>query len=124
MSLPRPRKRSAQVLLLMSGTLLVAACEQPRSQFRDLYASREDCEGDWGQAVACEPASDVDGGQGRLWYGPGYGYDEREPRTNGRDHSIGVHEWGADGRPRYVSREATVRRAGFGFFGGGHSGGG
>ena len=85
----RPRKSSLQVILI--GAAALSACDGgPRYTNRDIYASAEACQQDWGRPENCEQAyrtGPVGTGTGaHVWYGPSYGSDSdtaRSPRAIG-----------------------------------------
>ncbi|HUL91088.1 MAG TPA: hypothetical protein VLV56_01970 [Burkholderiales bacterium] len=85
----RPRKSSLRVVLI--GAAALTACDSgPRYTNRDIYASAEECQKDWGRPENCEPAyrtgSGYGGGGSRVWYGPNYDSNAstaRSPRAIG-----------------------------------------
>ena len=71
--MPRPRKSSSRVTLVLIGLASVAAgCNRvPPETKRDVYASREDCLADWGNKPEdCVPATPAR--TGGVYYGPSY----------------------------------------------------
>jgi uncharacterized protein YgiB involved in biofilm formation len=105
----RKRRSSLRITLVLIGTAALSACDQgPRYTNRDMYASAEDCQKDWGRPEACQETTL--GGQGtqpvRTWYGPTYASDSGSARGS---RAIGV---------------SSVSRGGFGSSAGFHSIGG
>jgi uncharacterized protein YgiB involved in biofilm formation len=113
----RKRKSSLSVTLVLAGAAALAGCEQapdPEAQTaqRDVYASLEDCQRDWGRPEQCDPVAGSGSGgsrSGLLYYGPWYGHS------------------GAASGPRPGSRaidSVSVSRGGFGSTAAAHSAGG
>jgi len=109
----RPRKASLRIVLI--GAAALSACDSgPRYSNRDIYASAEDCQKDWGRPEKCEPAYRTGsggyigggGGGSRVWYGPSYDSNANAARS-----------------PRAIGT-SSVSRGGFGSLSAFHSAGG
>ena len=104
----RVRKSSLRVSVVLVGTAALTACDGgPRYTNRDIYASAEECQKDWGRPASCEPGyGSVSGGPSRVWYGPSYDSYSNTARS-----------------PRAVGT-TSVSRGGFGSLSSFHGGGG
>src|SRR3989442_6078105 len=71
---------------LRSIPAALSACDSgTRYTNRDMYASAEECQRDWGRPEYCEPGyRSGPGGSSRVWYGPGYRSEERRVGKDGR----------------------------------------
>jgi uncharacterized protein YgiB involved in biofilm formation len=68
--LPKLRKSSSRVTLVLIGVAALAGCSEER---RDVYASREKCLADWGNKPEdCKPATEPRHASSGFWYGPIY----------------------------------------------------
>jgi uncharacterized protein YgiB involved in biofilm formation len=82
----RKRKSSLAVTLVLAGAAAVSGCddaaerEAPYAQ-RDVYASLEDCQKDWGRPENCDPVpGSASGGHTFIrYYGPWYGDSGTSP---------------------------------------------
>jgi uncharacterized protein YgiB involved in biofilm formation len=83
----RSRKSSLRVSVVLAGATALAACDvSPRYSNRDMYASAEECQKDWGRPQACEQGYRSGSGGARVWYGPSYDSSSsaaRSPRAIG-----------------------------------------
>ena len=102
------RKSSLRVVLI--GAAALSACDSgPGYTNRDMYASAEECQKDWGRPEYCEPGvrSGYGGsGSSRVWYGPSYGSNSNTARG---PRAVGTH---------------SVSRGGFGSMSSFHGSGG
>ncbi len=110
--MPRPRKSSACVTLVLIGAAALSGCgEDPSATRRASYASKEACLADWGDAKECDeqPRS---GGGARTW-GPSYGAwrSYSSGRSSGSSGSYG------SGSHSSSSGSHSVSRGGFGSHG-------
>jgi uncharacterized protein YgiB involved in biofilm formation len=120
-----PRKSSRQVTLVLLGAATLVACSQDdRILRRDVYASKDACVADWGDAVKCEPSqspvTSPGGFHGFYWYGPAY-------RSGQFGSSPTEAQPGTVEGPRPGSHAAFtshVSRGGFGASGAAHGFGG
>lgn len=118
--MPRPRKSSAHITLVLIGAVGLTACSDEVYE-RDLYASREDCLREWAGLVSgnaddiCEPEdASSSSSSSHRYYGPRYRAERRGPA-------------GTTSEPRWNSRAigvSHVSRGGFGSFGAHFGGGG
>jgi uncharacterized protein YgiB involved in biofilm formation len=78
----RARKSSLRITLVLIGAAALSGCDEapdagPQYSRRDVYASLEDCQKDWGRPEQCDPvpgsASGAGGHTGLRYYGPWYG---------------------------------------------------
>jgi hypothetical protein len=109
----RHRKRSAAITLVLAGA--VSGCGEPVPQ-RDVYLSLAECQRDWPQGQACEPARD--GHYSSSWfYGPSY-YGRTWPSGAPRPSDNAIDAYRID--PRSTTLAGTTRpgsttiRSGFG----------
>ena len=104
----RQRKSSLRVSVVLLGAAALSACDSgPRYTNRDMYASAEECQKDWGRPEYCEPGyRSGTVGSSRVWYGPGYGSNSHTARSA---RAIGT---------------TSVSRGGFGSSSAFHGGGG
>jgi len=97
------------VSLVLVGAVTLVGCGEEAEQ-RDLYASLEDCQKDWGRPEACEPAPRAAGtSHTGMWYGPHY--------------AAGPAADGTTARGRHAVGSTRVTRGGFGSSSGLHSSG-
>jgi uncharacterized protein YgiB involved in biofilm formation len=117
----RPRKSSRHVTLVLLATL-VACGQEERTLRRDVYASRDDCVADWGDAVKCEqPYGTGHGvGGGTYWYGPAY--RSGQFGSNPSSETPGTVDSARPGS--HAVATSHVSRGGFGASGAAHSSGG
>ena len=122
-------KRSPRIsLILIASASLVACGPDYRDTKRELYASRDKCEEDWGDPKNCE---EVNTASGRGYYGPHYSFfrgspyyypsGARDPVPVGKDVGFGrVAEGGKS--PRSIGSISSMRlvRGGFGKSAGAH----
>jgi uncharacterized protein YgiB involved in biofilm formation len=112
---PRFRKSSTSVTLVVIGAAAIAGlagCAKDDVR-RDVYANKEDCLADWGNAPAdCEPAYDHPHSRGAntAYYGRPYIYQGNAGSPSRTGKTIGS--------------SSSVSRGGFGSSGHGSSGGG
>lgn len=110
--LPKLRKSSSRVTLVLIGVAALAGCSEER---RDVYASRQDCLADWGNKPQdCTPATEERYAGHHYFYGPSYTYSR----------GWGSSGWtpGARSSRAIASSSASVARGGFGSTGRGSSG--
>ncbi len=75
----RPRKSSLRVTLVLIGAAALSGCDEapdtgPQYARRDVYASLEDCQKDWGRPEQCDPVpGSASSGTGIRYVGPWYG---------------------------------------------------
>jgi len=105
----RPRKRSANITLVLIGAAALAGCGPDSTQARrSQYATREACLADWGNAQECEEVAQnpASGTRRSYWYGPSHssGSSSRSSGSSSSSHSSG-----------------SVSRGGFGSSGHSHS---
>ena len=91
----RLRKSSLRVTLVLIGAAALGGCDDapdagPQYSRRDVYASLEDCQKDWGRPEQCDPVpgSASSGHAGIRYYGPWYG--DSSPRSGPRPGSRAV----------------------------------
>jgi uncharacterized protein YgiB involved in biofilm formation len=110
----RKRKSTLSITLVLVGAALAGCDDAPDAgaQFarRDVYASLEDCQKDWGRPEQCDPVpGSASGGGGIRYYGPWYG--DASARSGPRPGSRAVDS-------------VHVSRGGFGASSSFHSSGG
>ena len=112
----RARKSSLGITLVLIGAAAVGGCgrsdDEPPYARRDIYASLEDCEKDWGRPENCDPVpGSASGGHTFIrYYGPWYG-DSGSGPTGARPGSHAIDS-------------TRVSRGGFGATSALHSSGG
>jgi uncharacterized protein YgiB involved in biofilm formation len=113
----RTRKSSTRVTLVLIGAAAAlsgcgSSTDPDTSLRRNLYASKEDCVADWGDAKECEQSAATSSGgrSGRVWFGPSYSFGS----GTGAAASHSAHSIGS----------TSVSRGGFGASGHAHSSGG
>jgi uncharacterized protein YgiB involved in biofilm formation len=110
----RARKSSLRISLVLVGVAALAGCDEapdagPQYARRDVYASLDDCQKDWGRPEQCDPVPGSSSGGGIRYYGPWYG--DTSARTGARPGSRAVDS-------------VHVTRGGFGASSSFHSSGG
>jgi hypothetical protein len=114
----RSRRCTATLTLVLIGAAALPGCDSGEEMAtRDVYASRADCQRDWGsEEKACERQSS--GTHSGYWYGPGY--------SRGSYSGSAAQTGGAFPARQGSSAIGTthVARGGFGSSAGFHSSGG
>lgn len=126
-------KRSRSIGLLVLGTAaLMAGCgeRQPESLLQNQYASKADCERDWGDPQVCTSSTTTSGGYvGPRYYWNRSGGAPVAVMPDGSERSM-AHSALARGTPSTAkststsSRSSSVSRGGFGSTAHASSGGG
>ena len=107
------RKSSANVTLVLIGTITLASCGDEVAQQRDVYSSLDACAKDWGRTEQCEKAPAEETAR------HGSSYSHLGPRYSSR-----VDSTGKPLSSNNASRSVSVSRGGFGSSAGLHGGGG
>lgn len=104
--MPRPRKSSTCVTLVLIGAAALSGCGDSASNRRAQYATREACLADWGDPKECEeqaaPRSGTSSGSHFYW-GPSSSSPSRSGRSSSSSsssssgHSISRGGFGSHG---------------------------
>lgn len=127
--MPRARKSSTRITLVLIGAAGLTACSSDVEQ-RDIYASREDCLEEWRNPAADDADNQCeafDSGGREYYYGPRYSSTRRGPSgTVGslRPNSKAISLKTTGGDFGSSSSGSTVQRGGFGSSGSWFSRGG
>jgi hypothetical protein len=126
-------KRSRSIGLLVLGTAaLLAGCggQRPDDLLQNQYASKEDCEKDWGEPQVCTSSTHTSGGYvGPRYYWNRSGGTPMAVMADGSERAM-MHSALARGTPSAAkstvtsSRSGSVSRGGFGSSAHASSGGG
>jgi hypothetical protein len=127
--MPRVRKSSTRITLVLIGAAGLTACSSDVEQ-RDIYASREDCREEWRNPAADDtddPCEEFSSGGRSYYYGPRYSSARRGPGgtvSSLRSNSKAISFKTTGGGFGSSSSGSTVQRGGFGSSSSWFSGGG
>ena len=116
------KKSNVVFTSVLTGSVLLSVLHHD-AVYRDQYASREECQADWGnQPSNCEPESASSGGGGGSSYSGSSGGGATRQRYFGPSYEEGARPYTA--RQHLVQTKQMIARSGFGSSGARYSGGG